>query len=166
MTMQSGSAPVDGSALAACLQPFPASRKIHVAGAQPGVRVPFREIQLQPTRDFQDRLTENEPVRLYDTSGPYTDPEVVIDVAKGLKPLRQDWILGRNDVEELPGATSLYRKLRERDKDLDAIRFHADRMPLRAKSGRNVSQMHYAKQGIVTPEMEFIAIRENLGREA
>jgi phosphomethylpyrimidine synthase len=105
-------------------------------------------------------------VRLYDTSGPYTDPEVVIDVAKGLKPLRQDWIRGRNDVAELPGATSLYRKLRERDKDLDAIRFHADRMPLRAKPGRNVSQMHYAKQGIVTPEMEFIAIRENLGREA
>jgi phosphomethylpyrimidine synthase len=168
MTMQSNSAPVpvDGTALAACLKPFPASTKFHVAGAQPGVRVPFRQIQLHPTRDFQDHLTENEPVVLYDTSGPYTDPTVTIDVAKGLKPLRQDWILGRGDVEELPGATSLYRKLRERDKDLDAIRFHADRKPLRAKAGRNVSQMHYAKQGLVTPEMEFIAIRENLGREA
>jgi len=166
MTMQSGSAPVDGTALAACLQPFPASTKIHVAGSQPGVQVPFRQIQLHPTRDFRDQLTENEPVVLYDTSGPYTDPAVTIDVAKGLKALRQDWILGRGDVEELPGATSLYRKLRERDKELDAIRFHADRKPLRAKTGRNVSQMHYAKQGIVTPEMEFIAIRENLGREA
>ncbi|MCE1204751.1 MAG: phosphomethylpyrimidine synthase ThiC [Holophagaceae bacterium] len=157
---------MDGTALAACLIPFPASTKLHVAGSRPGVQVPFRQIQLHPTRDFKDQLTENEPVVLYDTSGPYTDPNVTIDVAKGLKPLRQDWILGRGDVEELPGATSLYRKLRERDKDLDAIRFHADRKPLRAKPGRNVSQMHYAKQGIVTPEMEFIAIRENLGRDA
>jgi phosphomethylpyrimidine synthase len=172
MTMQSnstpvpGAVPVDGTALAACLKPFPASTKVHVAGTLPGVQVPFRQIQLHPTRDFKDQLTENEPVVLYDTSGPYTDPAVTIDVAKGLKPLRQDWILGRGDVEELPGATSLYRKLRERDKELDAIRFVADRKPLRAKAGRNVSQMHYAKQGIVTPEMEFIAIRENLGRDA
>ncbi|WP_372342188.1 phosphomethylpyrimidine synthase ThiC [Geothrix sp. PMB-07] len=166
--MQSNPAPgpMDGTVLAACLKPFPASTKIHVTGTQPGVRVPFRQIQLHPTRDFKDQLTENEPVVLYDTSGPYTDPAVTIDVAKGLKPLRQEWIQGRGDVEELPGATSLYRKLRERDKDLDAIRFVADRKPLRAKPGRNVSQMHYAKQGIVTPEMEFIAIRENLGREA
>nr|WP_243303117.1 phosphomethylpyrimidine synthase ThiC [Geothrix oryzisoli] len=164
--MQSGSAPVDGTALAACLQPFPASTKIHVAGTQPGVRVPFRQIALHPTRDFKDQLTENEPVVLYDTSGPYTDPAVAIDVAKGLTPLRQDWILGRGDVEALPGATSLYRKLRERDQELDAIRFHADRKPLRAKAGRNVTQLHYARQGTITPEMEFIAIRENLGREA
>ncbi|HJW72786.1 MAG TPA: phosphomethylpyrimidine synthase ThiC [Geothrix sp.] len=166
MAIRPDAAPVDGSTLADCLQPFPASRKIHVAGTLPGVQVPLRQIQLHPTRDFNDKLTENEPVVLYDTSGPYTDPTVTIDVAKGLNPLRQDWILGRGDVEELPGATSLYRKLRERDKELDAIRFHADRKPLRAKAGRNVSQMHYAKQGIITPEMEFIAIRENLGREA
>ena len=168
MTMRSNpvQAPMDGTALAACLKPFPASSKIHVTGTQPGVRVPFRQIALHPTRDFKDQLTENEPVVLYDTSGPYTDPSVTIDVAKGLQPLRQDWILGRGDVEELPGATSLYRKLRERDKDLDAIRFQADRKPMRAKAGCNVSQMHYAKKGLVTPEMEFIAIRENLGREA
>ena len=166
MTMQSGSTPVDGTALTACLQPFPASTKIHVAGSLPGVQVPFRQIQLHPTRDFKDQLTENEPVVLYDTSGPYTDPTVTIDVAKGLKPLRQDWILGRGDVEALSGATSLYRKLRERDQELDAIRFHADRKPLRAKTGRNVTQLHYARQGVITPEMEFIAIRENLGREA
>ncbi|NTW86458.1 MAG: phosphomethylpyrimidine synthase ThiC [Holophagaceae bacterium] len=158
--------PVAGTALAACLKPFPASRKVHVAGKLPGVQVPFREISLSPTRDFEGNLTANEPVVLYDTSGPYTDPAVTIDVAKGLNPLRQDWILGRGDVEELPGATSLYRKLRERDQDLDAIRFHADRKPLRARAGCNVSQMHYARQGVVTPEMEFIAIRENLGREA
>jgi phosphomethylpyrimidine synthase len=168
MTMQSNhaSVPVDGTTLASCLKPFPASTKIHVAGSLPGVQVPFRQIQLHATRDYKDQVTENEPVVLYDTSGPYTDPAVTIDVAKGLKPLRQDWIQGRGDVEELTGATSLYRKLRERDKDLDAIRFVADRKPLRAKAGRNVSQMHYAKQGIVTPEMEFIAIRENLGRDA
>jgi phosphomethylpyrimidine synthase len=166
MTMQSGSAPLDGSALAACLQPFPASRKIHVAGVHPGVRVPFRQVTLHPTRDFKDELTENAPVVLYDTTGPYTDPQATVDITRGLAPLRQEWILDRGDVEALPGATSLYRKLRERDKELDAIRFHADRKPLRAKSGRNVTQMHYAKQGIVTPEMEFIAIRENLGRDA
>ncbi len=168
MTMQSSPnpAPVDGTALAGCLQPFPASEKFHVAGTLPGVKVPLRRVKLQPTRDFNGQLTENEPVVLYDTSGPYTDPSAHIDVAKGLPALRQDWILGRGDVEELPGATSLYRKLRERDKELDAIRFHADRKPMRAKAGRNVSQMHYAKQGLVTPEMEFIAIRENLGREA
>jgi phosphomethylpyrimidine synthase len=166
MTMHSDLPAVPKAPLADCLRPFPASQKIHVPGTQAGLSVPFRQIQLQPTRDFKDQLTENEPVRLYDTSGPYTDPTITIDVAKGLKPLRQGWILGRGDVEELPGATSLYRKLRERDKDLDAIRFHADRKPLRAKAGANVSQMHYAKQGIVTPEMEFIAIRENLGRDA
>ncbi len=168
MTLQSSSTPgpVDGSALAACLQPFPASEKIHVPGTRPGVQVPFRRVKLQPTRDANGQLIQNEPVVLYDTSGPYTDPGVAIDVAKGLKPLRQDWIVGRGDVEELPGATSLYRKLRERDKELDAIRFHAERHPLRAKAGRNVTQMHYARQGLVTPEMEFIAIRENLGREA
>ncbi len=168
MTMQSSPnpAPMDGTALAACLQPFPASEKFHVAGTLPGVQVPLRRVKLQPTRDFNGQLTGNEPVVLYDTSGPYTDPSAHIDVAKGLLPLRQGWIQDRDDVEELPGATSLYRKLRERDKELDAIRFHADRKPLRAKTGCNVTQMHYARQGVVTPEMEFIAIRENLGREA
>ena len=168
MNMQTNStpAPMEGTALEACLKPFPASDKIFVAGTQAGVRVPFRRVRLQPTRDVDGQRVPNEPVVLYDTSGPYTDPAAHIDVAKGLPALRQDWIQGRGDVEALPGATSLYRKLRERDQELDAIRFHADRKPLRAKAGRNVSQMHYAKQGLVTPEMEFIAIRENLGREA
>jgi len=149
-----------------CLKPFPASDKVYVTGSRPDLRVPLRTVNLHATRDFDGTLTANEPVRLYDTSGPYTDPQVHIDLAHGLAPLRLAWIRERGDVEELPGATSLYRKLRERDPQLEAIRFHADRKPLRAAPGRNVSQMHYARQGTITPEMEFIAIRENLGREA
>ena len=149
-----------------CLKPFPSAKKIHAIGSRPDIRVPIRAVQLHQTRDFDGTLTDNEPVLLYDTSGPYTDPTAAIDLAHGLTPLRLGWIREREDVEELAGATSLYRKLRERDPELDKIRFHADRLPLRAKAGRNVSQMHYARKGIITPEMEFIAIRENLGREA
>jgi len=149
-----------------CLKPFPASDKIYVTGSRPDLKVPIRAVKLSPTRDFDGTLSANEPVVLYDTSGPYTDPQVTIDLARGLKPMRLDWIRERQDVEELPASTSLYRKLRERDPELDKIRFHADRLPLRAAPGRNVSQMHYARQGTITPEMEFIAIRENLGREA
>ena len=149
-----------------CLKPFPASDKIYVTGSRPDLKVPIRAVKLSPTRDFDGTLSANEPVVLYDTSGPYTDPQVTIDLARGLKPMRLDWIRERQDVEELPASTSLYRKLRERDPELDKIRFHADRLPLRAAHGRNVSQMHYARQGTITPEMEFIAIRENLGREA
>jgi len=149
-----------------CLKPFPASTKIYATGSRPDLRVPIRSVSLSPTRDFDGTLTANEPVVLYDTSGPYTDPLVAIDLARGLAPLRLGWIRERQDVEELSGSTSLYRKLRERDPELDRIRFHADRKPLRARAGRNVSQMHYARQGMITPEMEFIAIRENLGREA
>ena len=159
----SDQSPVTESALETCLRPFPASEKVFVEGSAPGVKVPMRKITCQPTRDYDGKLIENESVVVYDTSGPYTDPSAAIEVAKGLPALRQDWILGRGDVEELAGATSLYRKLRERDADLDAIRFHAERRPLRAKAGKNVSQMHYARKGIITPEMEFIAIRENLG---
>jgi len=152
--------------LESCRKPFPASEKIYVSGSQAGVKVPFRRVSLQPTRQPDGFLQANPPVTLYDTSGPYTDPNAEIDLAKGLPALRLPWIMERGDVEELPGATSLYRKLRERDPELDAIRFHAERKPLRAKHGKNVTQMHYARQGIVTPEMEFVAIRENLGREA
>ena len=154
------------SILEACLQPFPASRKTYVPGSRADLRIPFREVQLQSTRDFEGRLLANEPVRLYDTSGPYTDPGAKLDVTHGLDPLRQPWIRERGDVEELERSSSLYRQLRERDAGLDAIRFKGGRHPLRAKTGLNVSQMHYARKGIVTPEMEFIAIRENLGREA
>ncbi|MCE1229223.1 MAG: phosphomethylpyrimidine synthase ThiC, partial [Firmicutes bacterium] len=154
------------SALADCRKPFPASEKVYVEGSRADLRVPFRQVTLQPTRDFDGSLKPNEPLRLYDTTGPYTDPKAPVDLSKGLAPLRLPWILERGDVEELASSTSLYRQLRERDADLDAIRFTAQRRPLRAKAGKNVTQMHYARQGIVTPEMEFIAIRENLGREA
>ncbi|NTV75767.1 MAG: phosphomethylpyrimidine synthase ThiC, partial [Holophaga sp.] len=160
------SQPTGGSVLASCLVPFPASEKIYVPGSRPDVRVPLRRISLHATRDFDGTLTPNAPLDLYDTTGPYTDPQGGVDLARGLKPLRLPWIQERGDVEELPGATSLYRKLRERDPELDRIRFHAERQPMRARPGRNVSQMHYARQGIITPEMEFIAIRENMGREA
>ncbi|WP_306602184.1 phosphomethylpyrimidine synthase ThiC [Geothrix sp. 21YS21S-2] len=160
------SQPTGGSVLASCLVPFPASEKIYVPGSRPDLRVPLRRISLHPTRDFDGTLTPNAPLDLYDTTGPYTDPQGGVDLARGLKPLRLAWIQERGDVEELPGATSLYRKLRERDPELDRIRFHAERQPMRARAGRNVSQMHYARQGIITPEMEFIAIRENMGREA
>ncbi len=159
-------APVADKALEDCLRPFPASEKVFVAGTLPGVRVPMRRIRLQDTRDFNGQLIANEAVTVYDTSGPYTDPHAAMDVTKGLPALRRDWILGRGDVEELDKPSSYYRQLRDRDIELEAIRFQGARKPLRAKAGRNVSQMHYAKQGLVTPEMEFIAIRENLGREA
>ncbi len=152
--------------LAACLKPFPASEKIYVEGSRPDIRVPLRRVKLQPTRDFDGQLTPNEPILLYDTTGPYTEPGATIDLAKGLHPLRLPWISERADVEELASSTSVYRQLRERDPELASIRFKAQRKPLRARPGKNVTQMHYAKQGLITPEMEFIAIRENLGREA
>jgi len=154
------------NALESYQKPFPASEKTYVQGSRADIQVPLRRVTLQPTRDFDGKLTPNEPVLLYDTTGPYTDPKAPIDLAKGLAPLRLAWIQERGDVEELASSTSIYRQLRERDADLDAIRFKAERLPMRAKAGQNVTQMHYAKQGIITPEMEFIAIRENLGRAA
>ncbi|MBS1784543.1 MAG: phosphomethylpyrimidine synthase ThiC [Acidobacteria bacterium] len=160
------SVPVADKALEDCLRPFPASEKVFVEGKLPGVRVPLRRIRLQDTRDFNGQLLANEAVTVYDTSGPYTDPTATLDVTKGLPSLRRDWILGRGDVEELDKPSSYYRQLRDRDLELEAIRFQGARKPLRAKAGKNVSQMHYAKQGLITPEMEFIAIRENLGRDA
>jgi phosphomethylpyrimidine synthase len=159
----SNASPIRETALQTCLKPFPASEKVHIQGSRPGILVPFRCVSLQPTRDFNGALLPNEPVYLYDTSGPYTDAQVTVDPAHGLAPQRLPWILERGDVEELPGATSLYRKLREQDPELDRIRFHAERKPLRARPDRNVTQLHYARQGIITPEMEFVAIRENLG---
>ncbi len=160
------SSPVAESALEACLRPFPASEKVFVEGSRPDLRVPFRRISLQPTKTFDGSLESNGSVMVYDTSGPYTDPKARVDVTKGLEPLRLNWILERGDVEELDRPSSYYRQLRERDGSLEEIRFQGGRKPLRAKAGKNVSQMHYAKQGLVTPEMEYIAIRENLGRDA
>ncbi|SPP63327.1 phosphomethylpyrimidine synthase ThiC [Nitrospira lenta] len=146
--------------------PFPASRKIHVSGAHPGVRVPMREISLSPTKSMNGGApTPNEPITIYDTSGPYTDPSVTIDARAGLAPLRRQWVLDRADVEELSDVTSQYGRMRKADSKLDELRFQHIRKPLRAKAGQNVTQIHYARKGIVTPEMEFIAIRENQSRE-
>jgi phosphomethylpyrimidine synthase len=147
-------------------QSFPASRKVYIEGAG-GIRVPMREISLTPTKSYKTGQAEdNAPFLIYDTSGPYTDPEAEIDLRLGLPPLRRPWIVERGDVEELPAVSSEYGRLRLADPKLDALRFAHIRKPLRAKPGRNVTQMHYARQGIITPEMEFIAIRENLKRLA
>ncbi|HEV2846066.1 MAG TPA: phosphomethylpyrimidine synthase ThiC, partial [Thermoanaerobaculia bacterium] len=145
--------------------PLPASHKVYVEGTMPGVRVPMREIRVSPTRTHAGLTVENPPVAVYDTSGPYTDPQAEIDLRKGLPPLRREWIAGRGDVEELAAVTSLYGRQREADPRLAPIRFGPARRPLRAKPGANVTQMHYARKGIVTPEMEFIAIREGLRPE-
>ncbi|MBV1774701.1 phosphomethylpyrimidine synthase ThiC [Burkholderiaceae bacterium DAT-1] len=148
----------------ASVQPFPASRKIYVEGSRPDIRVPMREIsQTDTPTSFGGE--KNPPIFVYDTSGPYTDPAVSIDVRKGLNPLRAGWIAERNDTVELAGMSSDYGRMREADNSLDHLRFSLTRKPLKAKAGANVTQMHYAKRGIITPEMEYIAIRENLQRE-
>jgi phosphomethylpyrimidine synthase len=133
-----------------------ASRKVYISGVRAGVRVPMREIHLGGGEP---------PVRLYDTSGPYTDPEADVDIKRGLPPLRLGWILGRGDVEELPEPTSEYRRRREQDPALGGVRFASVRRPLRARAGRRVTQMHYARRGEITPEMEFVAIREGVAPE-
>ncbi len=141
--------------------PFEGSYKIYENGnIHKDIRVPFREIQLSSTIDAEGNEISNKSVRVYDTSGVYTDPEINVDITKGLPPLRKPWILNRNDVEELSEFTSQYRKERESDTALAEIRFPEIWKPLRAKSGKIVTQMHYAKKEIITPEMEFIAIRE------
>ena len=146
--------------------PFPASRKVYVQGTQAGVRVPMREISLTATKSMNGGIpTPNEPITIYDTSGPYTDPDVTIDAQAGLAPYRRNWVIGRNDVVELPDISSQYGRARAADPKLDELRFQHIRKPLRAKPGMNVTQIHYARKGIVTPEMEFIAIRENQSLE-
>src|SRR5437667_6227559 len=124
-------------------QPLPASRKAYIAGRQPGVRVAMREVQLTPTRIMTDgSVQENPPLVVYDTSGPYTDPNVAIDIRKGLTPLRFPWILGRGDVEELPDISSEYGRRRASDHKLNDFRFQHIRKPLRADRGMNATQMH------------------------
>jgi phosphomethylpyrimidine synthase len=143
-------------------QPFPGSSKIYIEGSRPDIQVALREIELTPTQLADDKTEYNPPVRVYDTSGAYSDPAKNIDVRKGLEPIRQQWIDQRNDCEELPGLSSEYAKIREMNLALDNLRFDLQRKPRRAKEGKNVTQLHYARQGIITPEMEYIAIRENL----
>ncbi len=140
-------------------KPFPASRKIYVDGPN-GLRVPMREISLSATRS-EAGLTPNAPVTVYDTSGPYTDPDVEIDLLKGLPALRAPWIDARGDTEQLRGPSSIFGRIRAADEKTESLRFDHIRAPRKAKAGVNVSQMHYARQGIITPEMEYIAIREN-----
>ncbi|MBW8064788.1 MAG: phosphomethylpyrimidine synthase ThiC [Nitrospira sp.] len=146
--------------------PLPASRKVYVEGSLPGVLVPMREITLTPTQAANGGpTTPNASVTVYDCSGPYTDPNAKIDIRAGLTPLRRAWILDRDDVEELPHVSSEYGRLRAVDPKLADLRFRHLRKPLRAKPRMHVTQMHYARKGMVTPEMEYIAIRENQSRE-
>src|SRR5690606_5876256 len=148
----------------AAVKPLPNSRKIYVEGSRPDIRVPMREISQSDTPASMG-YEKNPPIYVYDTSGPYTDPNVRIDIRNGLPALRLPWILERDDTEELPGPTSKYGVERMNDPKLAELRFNLHRKPRRAKAGKNVTQMHYARQGIITPEMEFIAIRENMRRK-
>ncbi len=141
-------------------RPFPASRKIHVTGSRPDLRVGMREIRQSDT-PLAEGVEKNPPITVYDTSGPYTDPEARIDLRKGLPPLREGWITERGDTELLDGPSSEYGRARQNDPELAHLRFEHLRRPRRARAGANVTQMHYARRGIVTPEMEYVAIREN-----
>src|SRR5690349_19160124 len=147
----------------AAVQPLPRSRKVYVEGSRPDIRVPMREIS-QTDTPAGFGAEKNPPVYVYDTSGPYTDPQARIDIRSGLEPLREAWIEERGDTELLSGPTSRYGQERLADAKLAELRFNLKRTPRRARAGMNVTQMHYARRGIVTPEMEYIAIRENMRR--
>ena len=145
----------------AAVEPLPKSRKVYEVGSRPDIRVPFRAIEQSDTStSFGGE--KNPDITVYDTSGPYTDPDAHIDIRKGLPALRKAWIDERNDTESLDGPSSEFGRERLTDPTLQALRFDLQRPPRRAKADKNVTQMHYARQGIITPEMEFIAIRENM----
>ena len=149
----------------AVTRPIPGSRKIHVQGSRADLRVPLREIvQAQTPGLFGGE--ENPPIAVYDTSGPYTDPDYQVDLVAGLPAMRAPWIADRGDTEALPGLSSEFSRRHAEAPELAAMRFPTRRTPRRAKAGANVSQMHYARRGIITPEMEYIAIRENQKIEA
>ncbi|MDE3009811.1 MAG: phosphomethylpyrimidine synthase ThiC [Pseudomonadota bacterium] len=148
----------------AAVQPLPSSRKIHVQGSRPDLRVPMREISQSDT-PAAFGAESNPAITVYDTSGPYTDPQARIDIRAGLPALRAAWIEERGDSEQLSGPSSRFGQERLDDPATTAMRFELQRTPRRARAGANVSQMHYARCGIVTPEMEFVAIRENCRRE-
>ncbi|PKV47297.1 MULTISPECIES: phosphomethylpyrimidine synthase ThiC [unclassified Janthinobacterium] len=156
----SATATVDEAAIA----PLPNSRKIYVEGSRPDIRVPMRRISQSDT-EASFGGEKNPPIYVYDTSGPYTDPDVQIDIRSGLDTPRLPWIMERADTEELPGPTSDYGIARLADPKLAELRFNLHRKPRRAIAGKNVTQMHYARRGIITPEMEFVAIRENMRRQ-
>jgi phosphomethylpyrimidine synthase len=142
------------------IAPFPASHKRYTQGSRPDIRVPYREIS-QTATQTDSGIVSNPPIPVYDTSGPYTDPDTGIDLLEGLMPLRQRWIEERGDTEPLDGPSSRFGRERLEDERTEHLRFAHIRPPLRAKGGANVTQMHYARQGIITPEMEYVAIREN-----
>ena len=148
----------------ATTKPFTNSNKVYVQGSRADIQVPFREISLSDTPSAFG-AEKNPPVMVYDTSGLYTDPNHKIDIRNGLPALRADWIEERNDTEQLDGPSSEFGHQRKNDPELSEMRFNLIRKPRRAKAGMNVSQMHYARKGIITPEMEYIAIRENQRRE-
>ncbi len=145
---------------ASVTRPIPGSRKIHVPGSRSDLQVPMREIALTRTPTLFGG-EENAPLTVYDTSGPYTDPEARIDLSTGLPALRAGWVAERGDTQLLPRLSSAFGRSREIDARLDAVRFPSRLQPRRALAGANVTQMHYARRGIITPEMEFVAIREN-----
>ncbi|OON64413.1 phosphomethylpyrimidine synthase ThiC [Massilia sp. KIM] len=160
LKFDSATAQVDQAAVA----PLPNSRKVYIEGSRPDIRVPMREISQSPTpASFGGE--PNPPLYVYDTSGPYTDPAAAIDIRSGLSTPRLPWIVERGDTQELAGPSSVYGQARLSDQALAPLRFSLSRTPRRARAGANVTQMHYARQGIVTPEMEFVALRENLRRK-
>ncbi|MCW5604249.1 MAG: phosphomethylpyrimidine synthase ThiC [Burkholderiales bacterium] len=144
----------------AAVKPLPNSRKIYVQGPRPDIQVPMREIRQTDTMT-NSGAERNPPIWVYDTSGPYTDPAARIDIRSGLPPLREKWIEARGDTELMQGLSSSYGRARLQDPKLADMRFNLQRQPRHAVAGKNVTQMHYARQGMITPEMEFIAIREN-----
>ncbi|MFZ6818134.1 phosphomethylpyrimidine synthase ThiC [Undibacterium sp. Ji22W] len=148
----------------AAIQALPNSRKIYVTGSRVDIRVPMREIS-QADTPAMFGAEKNPPIYVYDTSGPYTDPDAKIDIRSGLASVRGAWIAERKDTEELTGPSSEYGIERLHDPKLHELRFNLQRKPRRALQGKNVTQMHYARQGIVTPEMEYVAIRENMRRQ-
>lgn len=145
---------------------FAKPEKVYLQGEMfPFIRVGMRKVNLTPTVNIVDGekiTTPNDPVLVYDTSGPFTDPDITVDLKKGIERIREPWILDRGDVEQLPSVTSEYGKMRRDDKSLDHLRFEHIALPYRAKKGKCCTQMYYAKQGIITPEMEYVAIRENM----
>ncbi|MDH3587900.1 MAG: phosphomethylpyrimidine synthase ThiC [Gammaproteobacteria bacterium] len=145
-------------------RPLPGSRKVYIGGSQDDVQVPMREVRQADTPAVFNAMP-NPPIAIYDTSGPYTDPQADIDLQQGLAGIRENWITGRNDTELLDGATAQFTQDRNVADQIAAVRFPNRRTPRRAQDGKCVTQMHYARRGIVTPEMEYVALRENLRRE-
>ena len=143
----------------AFIEPFPNSKKVYAKGSRDDINVPMRQIKLTDT--IGDLAEKNDPIHVYDTSGPYTDPTKSISYRDGIDSVRSNWIEERGDTEVLDGVSSNFSNERLNNKELDELRFEHLRAPRKAKKGNNVTQMHYAKKGIITPEMEYIAIREN-----